>query len=334
VGRTNLLVVLLGALFLLLAGSALAGNAGFAPPDSVSSSGSAINQLYWIIIGITAVIFLLVEGALLWFIFRFRRRPGTAYDAEAPQIHGNTRLEVLWTLVPVVIVIGIVVATVIKVPAVNAKPAHGSDSLVIRVEAHTFYWEYTYPNGVVAVDTLTLPIERPVRLELTGLDVIHSWWVPEITGKRDAIPGRINTLDFEIDRTGTFVGQCAEFCGVEHAVMYTTVEAVPQGVFDEWYQSQALAQAKPAETQLGRQTWVGVCAKCHGLDGQGGYGPAIAGNSTLADPRVLAQLLANGQDNDANSGFMPPVSTGWPQKQLDSLLAYLQQSGLAPKRAG
>ena len=325
---SRLFVALLAlGLGLACCGIALGGNGGIAPPDSVTESGSSINQLYWIVIGVTVAIFILVEGALVWFIFRFRRRPGQTTE-EGPQIHGNTRLELIWTAIPLLILIGIMVVTIVKVPSVQANPEPADDPLTVEVAAHQFYWEYTYPNGVVAVDTLRLPVGRPVTLELTSPDVIHSWWVPEITGKRDAIPGRTNTLSFTIERPGVFRGQCAELCGAEHALMYTTVEAVPAEEFDSWLAQEADAQ-EAGDSELGRQTWEGVCAKCHGLDGEGGYGPAIAGNSTLSSRDTLAQLLANGQ-NGPISGFMPPVSQGWPEKQLDALIDYLVEAGLAP----
>ena len=152
---------------------------------------------------------------------------GRSETAEGPQIHGNTRLELIWTAIPALILVAIIVITIVKVPDVNSAPPAGSDPLVVQVDAHQFYWEYTYPNGVVSVDLLRLPIDRPVQLKLEAADVIHSWWVPELTGKRDAIPGRTNTLDFTPLKTGVFEGQCAELCGAEHAVMYTEVEVIP-----------------------------------------------------------------------------------------------------------
>jgi cytochrome c oxidase subunit 2 len=315
---------------LAFAGQALAGgNAGFAPPDSATSSGSEINEIYWIVIGIAAAIFLVVEGALVWFIFRFRRRPTADPDVEGPQIHGNTRIEIIWTTIPLLILIAIIVVTILKVPSVQASPAAGSNPLVVKVDAHQFYWEYTYPNGVVAVDALRLPTERPIRLQIDSYDVAHSWWVPELTGKKDAIPGRTNYLDFTIRRPGTFVGQCAELCGVQHAVMRTEVTAMPQGDFDAWLASERAAQTE-GSSDLGEQTWEGVCAKCHGLDGKGDYGPSIAGTSTLSDRNVLEPIVTNGQDNPGIAGYMPPVAAGWPKKQLDALIEYLVQSGLAP----
>jgi cytochrome c oxidase subunit 2 len=332
--RPPALILALVTVVLVLAPVALAGgNAGFAPPDSATDSGSTINDLWWIIIGILATIFILVEGALVWFLIRYRRRPSTPYETEGPQVHGNTRLELLWTVVPLLILVGITVVTIIKVPSVEAKPKSGDDTLVVQVAGHQFYWEYTYPNGVVVVDRLRLPVDRPVRLELVAYDVIHSWWVPQLTGKRDTIPGRTNSLTFEPNRTGTFAGQCAELCGVEHASMHTEVEVVPAGEFDTWLAGQADAQAA-GTSDLGQQTWDGVCAKCHGLDGEGRYGPEIAGNSTLASAESLEPLLEQGQDNAQIHGYMPPVGLGWPDKQLDALIAYIASNpDLAPAGA-
>jgi cytochrome c oxidase subunit II len=308
-------------LALLVASTAFAGNGGIAPPDSVTDSGSSINRLYWIIFGITAVIFLLVEGALLTFIIRFRRRSGTAADADGPQLHGNTRLEVIWTIVPVCILVAIAIATFITVPSVEASGSDDDeDALTVKVEAHQFYWQYVYPDGTVALNLLRIPVDRPVRLELTSPDVAHSWWVPELTGKRDAIPGRTNVLRFEARRTGTFRGQCAEFCGIEHAAMLTQVDVLEQTEFDSWLGPESAAQ-RGGSSELGRQTYESVCATCHGLSGEGGIGPGIVGK--VRDREGLVLLANEGQDTDAYDGYMPPVGIGWPDFQVDALLDYI-----------
>jgi cytochrome c oxidase subunit 2 len=321
--RLAFLTLALLALAAVLAPAALAGdNGGIAPPDSATPGGSDINELYWILMGILIAIFLLVEGALVWFIFRYRRRHGTAPDAEGPQIHGNTRLELLWTAIPTAILIVLMVVTIVKVPSVEARPDPGVDTVTIQVTGHQFYWEYVYENGVVAVDTLRLPVGEPIHLVLNASDVIHSWWVPELTGKRDTIPGRTNALDFTINRAGEYKGQCAELCGVEHALMRTVVEAVPAAEFDAWLADQASQQAQVA-SPLGQQTWEGVCAKCHALDGSGGYGPPVTGNALLADEQGLDTLLSEGRNTPTVPGFMPAVGDGWPDGQLQALIDYI-----------
>ena len=189
------------------------------------------------------------------------------------------------------------------------------------------------PTGAVSLDVRRVPVHRPVRLELTAPDVAHSWWVPELPGKRDAIPGRTNQLTFTATKTGTFRGQCAEFCGVQHAVMRTEVEVVPGAEFDQWLETEGAAQAA-GTSDLGKQTWEGVCAKCHGLAGEGDIGPTIAGNPALVDAKGLAPLLAEGRDNPQISGFMPPISSGWSDRQLKALIEYVKSNpDLAPAGA-
>ena len=291
--RRLLIGLALAGLCLLSVGSAVAGNGGVGPPSSATASGSSINTLYWLIIGITGAVFILVEGALILFLVRYRKHPHTPEGEEGPQVHGNTRLELIWTVIPVLILIGIMAVTIIKVPSVNATPPAGSDPLIVDVVAHQFYWEYTYPNGVVQVDDLRLPVDRPVRLELEAADVIHSWWVPELTGKRDAIPGRTNTLDFEVRKTGTFTGQCAEFCGVQHAVMRTTVEVVPQAEFDAWVEQQRTDAPAPeagSSEETGQQLFDGglgqesggQCIGCHTINGVNGQAD-MAGSNVAPD---------------------------------------------------
>jgi len=300
---------------------ALAAPGGLGPPAPKTPSGEAISQLYWIVFAICAVVFVLVEGALIYFIVRFRRRPDAPEDAEGPQIHGNTRLEIMWTAIPAVILAAMAVFTFTQIPAVQARDVASENPLVIRVVGHQFYWEYLYPDGAIAIDTLTLPVNQPVQLELHAADVIHSWWVPSLTGKLDAIPGRTNTLRFVPETIGQFQGKCAELCGVQHTFMLTTVDVVSQADYDAW-----LATAKTG-ADLGKQTWEGVCAKCHGLAGEGDIGPAIAGNATLTNFDSLSTLVrVKGQDTPQFPSYMPAVGSGWPDAQLNALIDYIKSS--------
>ncbi|HXV33649.1 MAG TPA: cytochrome c oxidase subunit II [Gaiellaceae bacterium] len=303
------------------------GNGGLSPPDPATPSGEAINQIYWFVFAICAVVFVAVETALVLFVIRFRRRRSTAEDAEGPQIHGNTRLEIIWTAIPAVILVGIAAVVLARTPAVQATSGDRSNELVVGVQGHQFYWEYIYPDGQISIDRLVVPVDRPVKLELVSFDVNHSWWVPELTGKKDAIPGRTNELRFTPEREGVFEGRCAELCGILHAVMPTTVEVVSQASYAGFLQTIS-GQEEPGASQLalGRETWDRVCAKCHGLAGEGDIGPPVALSPKLVDRQVLLDLLENGQDLPANEGYMPPVGRGWPDFQVDALIAYVQSN--------
>jgi cytochrome c oxidase subunit 2 len=315
--RTLVVLSLVAALVLVAAGAAVAAPGGIGPPTPRTDSGEAIDELYWVVFAICAVVFVAVESALVLFVIRFRRQRGVPESAEGPQIHGNTRIEVIWTIVPALILVGIAAYTFARVPAVEAK---GGDELVVRVEAHQFYWQYVYPNGAVSLDELRLPVDQRVRLEITTWDVNHSWWVPPLTGKMDAIAGRTNTLSFTPKETGTWEGQCAELCGVQHAVMYTSVHVVEQQEFQSWLGEQRAI----GDEELGRQEWEAACAKCHGMDGKGDIGPSIAGNGTLRNRQALIGLLSRGQNTPDFPGYMPPVGLGWNGKQYDALIAYVK----------
>jgi cytochrome c oxidase subunit 2 len=302
---------------LLCAGAAAAAPGGLGPPDPETDSGEAISDLYWAVVAVCAVVFVAVESALVLFVIRFRRRRGTPEDAEGPQIHGNTRIEIIWTIIPSLILVAIAVFTFTRIPSVEAK---GSDEVRIRVEAHQFYWQYVYPNGAISLDELRVPVGRTVALELITHDVNHSWWVPALTGKLDAIAGRTNVLHFKPKRTGTWEGQCAEFCGIQHAVMYTSVTVMEQAAYDSWVEQ----QAQIPDEDLGRGEWEAVCAKCHGFEGEGDIGPAIAGNGTLTNRQGLIGLLSTGQNTDQFESYMPAVGLGWTGRQYDALIAYIK----------
>lgn len=319
------MIVFLALVSLALADPTLAQNGGIAPPDTASPSGDAINEVYWVVFAICAVVFVVVESALILFVIRYRRRKGTPADAEGPQVYGNTRVEIVWTLVPALILLGLAIYTFARIPAVQATPggAEARNAVRIEVQAHQFYWQYNYPNGAISLDTLYLPVNRTATLELEALDVVHSWWVPELTGKLDAIPGQTNVLHFKPTRTGTYAnGKCAEFCGVQHALMLTKVVVMPQGEYERWLA--ANAPDAQDEIALGKAEWEAACAKCHGFAGEGDVGPQIAGNSAIATPEGLEPLLFEGQDSDDNPGYMPPVGLGWHNRQVDALIAYIK----------
>jgi cytochrome c oxidase subunit II len=337
---SRVVVVLLGLFAVVVLASPLtfgiAGIPGASPPDAVTESGDAINRIYWVVYALAAVVFILVELALIVFIFRFRRRrPGAASDAEGPQIHGNTRIEVMWTAVPVLLLLALTIYIFTQVPAVEAKPAAGEEAVEIRVGAHQFYWQYEYPGGALSFDELVLPAGRKITLVVDSYDVNHSWWVPELTGKRDAIPGVTNLLHFTPRTTGTFEGGvCGEYCGLEHAKMTFTVRVVEERDFEAYLEENAPDDREEALVALGEDEWRAACAKCHGLEGEGGIGPTIAGNGTLTNPEGLRRLLFEGQDRPDQEHYMPPVGKGWSDRQIEALIAYVRSNeALAPEEA-
>jgi cytochrome c oxidase subunit 2 len=306
----------LSALALVLAGTAFA-DVGRAVPPADSPNAGGIRDLYWVVLAVTGVIFVLVEGALILFMVRFRNR-GRDRNAEGPQIRGHTRLELIWTVIPVLILVGIISVVFYKLPGIKDVPAAGAagPKMTVHVEGRQFYWRYTYPNGAVSINELVVPVQRPIALVITApsFDVIHSWWVPQLAGKMDAIPGKVNHTWFEAQQPGIYQGQCAEFCGIEHALMLTHVRAVPGSQYESW-----VARQLHVSSDIGRMTFEGACAPCHGLQGQGVIGPALTGNATLADRQKLGQLLENGK------GKMPPVGEGWSPRELASLIAYVKK---------
>jgi cytochrome c oxidase subunit II len=315
--KTLVLVLALGAA-LAFAAVAYAGNGGFAPETPASPNADRINDSYKWISLFAFVIFLVVEGSLLWFVFRYRRRrrPRTA---EGPQIHGATRLELIWTAIPVLILAAIAGFIFYKLPGIQDVPAAKAEGgpLEITVDAHQFYWEFGYPNGTVSIDELHAPVNRTVRVNIQSSDVDHSWWIPQLGGKFDAIPGSPSETWFKAERIGVYKGKCGEFCGVFHAEMAARVLIESQGDYDAWVQ-----QAGPEN--LGQSEWEGVCAKCHGPKGEGAYGPAISTNSILLQPESLRRLLREGVNRQGDiAEYMPPVGRGWTDQQFRALEEYL-----------
>ena len=175
-------------------------------------------------------VFVLVEGALLYAIFRFRGRPD---DPEPRQVHGNTTVEIIWTVIPALILAFIAVPTVKGIFQTNARP--GPDALRIEVVGHQWWWEFRYPEaGVVTANELVIPAGRTVELVQHSADVVHSFWPPRFAGKRDVFPGRETRLWFKADSAGLYPGQCAEFCGIQHARMAFHVRAEPREEFEGW----------------------------------------------------------------------------------------------------
>ena len=220
------------ALLVLLVAATPAWANTVTPNTPESPNTDSIKSLYFALLGVCLTIFVLVGGWLLYTAVRFRERRGDTH--EPPQTHGSTRLEIGWTVVPALIVIGILVFTLVKIPSAEKISSNAMD---VHVTAQQYSFSYTYPSGKPspAGGVLVLPVGQPVKLSITSKDVDHDWWVPSLAPKVDALPGRTNYLGFTPDQVGTYVGACAEFCGLGHAGMIITVRVVPLAQWNSRY---------------------------------------------------------------------------------------------------
>ena len=307
VRRKLSLLLLVGSAALATAGIAAAANGGFTPTAPHSPNAHRTVTAYYLVLGFTAAIFVIVEGALVTFVWKYRSR-GRARTVDGAQVHGHTRLELIWTIAPVAVVTIIAGFVFYELPGISDAPA-SPNPLQITVEGHQFYWQFDYPSGARSIDDLYVPANQVVELTVKAYDVVHSWWIPELGGKIQAIPGHTNHFWFKADRTGTYSGQCAEFCGIFHEAMLANVVAETPGQY-------AAFLSKQATSQLGKVEFDGVCAKCHGIGGKGDYGPNLTTNPLLTQAAGLASIVRNGR------GKMPAVGDTWTDAQMNALAAY------------
>jgi cytochrome c oxidase subunit II len=221
-------------------------------PIGASDNGHDIYNLYLLISPFAILVFLLIEGLLITIIVKYRRKKLPA-NYRPPQWHSNRRLEVTWTLLPFLILCVIGGASFITLQRDFVQPAAASDNMTISVTGHQFGWTYQYPQGFsvnsegFSTKPMVIPVDVLVRLQLDSKDVIHSFWVPELTGKTDLVPGYTNFTWLRVHQTGEWRGQCTELCGTGHYSMQVRVQAVSQSDFDAWVAQQARsAQPTPS----------------------------------------------------------------------------------------
>jgi cytochrome c oxidase subunit 2 len=270
------------ALVVLLAFAGAAFGDAFSPESGGSPNADKIDTLYWLVMVVAIIVFLGVEGALFYSLFKFRARKG----AVAAQIRGNTRLEIGWTVGAAVILVVLAVVTFIQLPGIRNPPNSGPNglqladqvlvaagpgkqlppngrSLNICVNGQQYLWRYTYarncnnaPLGsVFSYETMVVPTDTTVTLDINAQDVIHSWWIPKLGGKFDAVPGYTNHTWFKIPGKlagTTFTGQCAELCGRNHANMVAQVRAMTPENYEAW-QDRQRAAIRRADQAAARQ---------------------------------------------------------------------------------
>lgn len=265
------------------------------PLNSLDPQGPfarTIDGLFWPVFWIATVVFILVQGVILVSSFLFRDRPGRQ---EPKQIHGNAKLEVVWTIIPALILAVIAVPTV---QAVFELTECGPDAMEVEVIGHQWWFEYHYsgiegiPDGttVETANVMVVPADQEVCAVMTSDDVIHNFWIPKLNGKRYLVPGQETVLRLQADEPGTYFGHCAEFCGLSHSLMRAHVEAVTPAEFETWIASQLEPAPAPEE---GTPEWEGLqvfankgCVQCHTVD--------FEDNETGANDNIIAAEAFNG----------------------------------------
>ena len=241
------------------------------PQNSLNPAGPQarqIDDLFWLVFWIATAVFVLVMAVLIYSIVRYRYREGR--DRPVKQVHGNTRLEIVWTIIPAVILAAIAVPTLATIFDLRSEPSPEENALQVEVIGHQWWWEFRYPEyGFSTANEMHIPTGRPVYLSITSVDVIHSFWIPQLNGKRDAVPGRVAHLTIQADHPGVYLGQCAEFCGLAHADMRQRVFAHQEADFEAWAVTQAQPAVIPTEglAAEGWETFQTVCSACHAIDG-------------------------------------------------------------------
>jgi cytochrome c oxidase subunit 2 len=323
----------------ILAALALAGCAGATttPFLPASTNAKAVYDLFLVVYAIAAVVFVIVVSALLYAAVRFSRDKGKALP---PQIEGNMRLEIAWTLAPALVLVVVFIVSLQTLYTISrtqpAAAGQADNSLQVRVIGHRWWWEFVYPTyKITTANDLHVPVDVDLVLEVESADVVHSFWVPQLAGKKDGIPGHANPLYLRVTQTGVYLGECAEYCGTEHADMRLQLIAETSDQFQAWVQAQqAPAAAVSGLAAQGEAVFMkGACIGCHTINGTAAKGMAGPNLTHFASRQTFAgAVLANTHENlaqwlaDPNS-VKPAVTMPnlhLTSEQISALTAYLE----------
>ena len=302
-----------------------------------STPAHQIQDLSLFVLSITGGIFLIVSALLVYAIVKYRRRPSDL-EAEPPQIYGSTQIELAWTVIPVLIVVVLFLATARIIFAIQDAPKPAS-ALNVTVIGHQFWWEFRYPDlGIVTANELHIPASsnespRPAYLKLLSADVDHSFWVPQLAGKTDLIPNQVNTMWVDPKQPGLYLGQCAQFCGAQHAMMLLRVYVDTPEQFAAWSRNQQQSGRNDPQAVSGRRVFeTQACMNCHAVVGTaatGRFGPDLThlmSRSTLAsgvtenNAQNLRQWIKD-PSTFKSGALMPAMQLS--DEQLDQVTAYL-----------
>ena len=307
----------------------------FAPETTPAQS---IFDLSMFVLTITGLIFIVVGGLLVYAVSKFRATRDNA-DREPAQVYGSTQIELAWTVIPVLIVVVLFLATARVIHAVQdaIKPSNALDVTVI---GHQFWWEFRYPAlGIVTANELHIPVSdpahpRPTFLKLLSADTDHSFWIPQLGGKTDLIPNHPNTMWMDPRRTGVFLGQCAQYCGTQHGKMLLSVSVDSAEDFDAWVRRQQ-QQAVQDETVLaGKRIFeTTACINCHAVSGtvaNGRYGPDLThlmsrrtlASGAAANTTANLRLWIENPEAIKPGSLMPAMKLN--DADLDALVRYME----------
>jgi cytochrome c oxidase subunit 2 len=341
VGRAAGIAVLIAG-FLLAAGLCAGAPANPSQIPNIfkpeSTPADLILHLSKLVLTVTALIFIIVFGLLVYSIAKYRKREGDD-GREPPQVYGSNQVELAWTVIPVLIVVVLFLATARVTDSIEDAPKP-PDAIEVVTIGHQFWWEYRYPAlGVVTANELHVPVSDPAHptptfLTLLSADTDHSFWVPRLAGKTDLIPNRVNHTWIDPHKTGLYVGQCAQYCGTQHALMLLRVYVDSQEQFDAWIQEQKKPAAANDGAAEGRRIFeTTACVNCHAVAGtiaDGRFGPdlthlmsrdTIASGAASNTPANLRSWIQN-PDSIKPGSLMPAMELN--QKDLNALTAYLE----------
>jgi cytochrome c oxidase subunit 2 len=303
-----------------------------------STPADSIRHLSFFVLTVTGLIFVVVFVLLTYVIIKFRAHPRDTAN-EPAQVYGSTQIELAWTIIPILIVVVLFLATARVIHAIQdaPKPAEAVDVTGI---GHQFWWEFRYPAlGIVTANELHIPVSdvshpKPTFLKLLSADTDHSFWIPQLAGKTDLIPNRLNETWLDPHRTGLFLGQCAQYCGTQHAKMLLRVYVDSPEDFSLWVRAQQLPAVDDAKEAAGRRVFERTaCLNCHainGTNGTGRFGPdlthlmsraTIASGAAENTPQNLRQWIQN-PDSFKPGSLMPAMQLSEPD--VDALVRFLE----------
>jgi cytochrome c oxidase subunit 2 len=301
-----------------------------------ATPAQSVYSLSMLVLTVCAAIFLVVAGLLTFTIVRFRRKLDDGH--EPAQVYGSNHIEIAWTVIPILIVFVLTMVTARVVVAIQNRHAP-ADALQVTVIGHQWWWEIRYQDlGVVTANELHVPVSTAAQpaltfLKLESADVAHSFWVPQLSGKTDLIPNRTNSMWIDPQQEGTFLGNCAEYCGMQHANMLLRVIVQSPADFEKWATAQRLGPSSDSRVEAGRATFLSLsCVNCHTLSGtsaSGTFGPDLShlmSRATLGSgviPNTPENLHAWVKDPQAikPGNLMPNMQLN--ARELDEVVSYL-----------